>query len=88
MDSKTIIEVQNRLSDLKSRAMRAGYKCIIPKLPEFKKEKPEIHESQMLGFNKRLYNWERVLLQFEYPGGIHVNLVPNNIGGVNLIKEQ
>ena len=59
-----------RLSELKARAIRVGYKNIIPTIPIFKKEKPEVHSSQMVGFNKRLYNWERGLIQFENPGGL------------------
>lgn len=87
MDSKTIIEAQILLSELKSRAMRAGYKCVIPKIPTFKKEKPEVHTSQMAGFNKRLYNWERGLLIFENPGGLpQPEKVVEVMGGVKLLN--
>ena len=91
MDSKTVIEAQLRLSELKTRAIRAGYKCVIPKIPRFKKEKPEVHESQMMGFRKRLHNWEQGLLIFENPGGIpQPNKEATTVisDGVNLIKEQ
>jgi hypothetical protein len=91
MDSKTIIEAQSRLADLKARANRVGYKCELPTLPTFKKEHPGVHKSQMMGFNGRLYNWEKGLLQFEHPGGMPHSEPLNETQiseGVKLIVEK
>lgn len=91
MDSKIIIETQTRLSELKNRAARVGYKCLMPTLPTFRKEIPEVHISQMSGFNKRLHNWERGLLSLENPSGmpqpeqVHSTKI---LEGVNIMSEQ
>lgn len=60
-------ELLKEISDLKARAIRAGYKNPMPKLPESKKFN---YEQSLLGFTYRLHNWKNQLLQLENPGGL------------------
>lgn len=59
-------ELLNEISDLKVRAVNIGYKNVIPKLPESRRN----FEQSMLGFMYRLDNWKKQLLQLENPGGM------------------
>lgn len=59
-------ELINEINDLKVRAVKIGYKNIIPKLPESRSN----FEQSMLGFMYRLDNWKKQLLQLENPGGM------------------
>lgn len=60
-------ELLKEVSDLKTRAIRTGYKNPMPKLPESKKFN---YEQSLLGFTYRLHNWKSQLLQLENPGGM------------------
>lgn len=59
-------ELINEINDLKVRAIKVGYKNIMPKLPESKSN----FEQSMSGFRYRLDNWKKQLLQLENPGGM------------------
>ena len=59
-------EFLRELNDLKSRALKVNYKNKFPKLPSKKYN----FEQSMIGFNYRLNNWKKQLLQFENPGGL------------------
>ena len=54
------------LDELKSRAAKVDYKNKFPKLPL----KKHNFEQSMIGFNYRLNNWKKQLLQLEFPGGL------------------
>ncbi len=68
-------ELLKELSDLKMRAIKVGYKNIIPKLPESKAN----FEQSMNGFHYRLHNWKKQLIQLENPGGLPSHSPKNNI---------
>ncbi len=59
-------ELIREISNLRSRAIKVGYKNIMPKLPTSNKNL----EQSMIGFNYRLDNWKKQLIQMENPGGI------------------
>lgn len=59
-------ELLKEIADLKVRASNIDYKNPIPKLPENTLN----FEQSMAGFNYRLYNWKKQLLQLENPGGL------------------
>ncbi len=59
-------EFLQELNDLKSRALKVNYKNQFPKLPSKKYN----FEQSMVGFNYRLSNWKKQLLQLENPGGL------------------
>jgi len=64
-------ELQNEISNYRSRAIQADYKNKIPSLPKSTKMNhhglPASH--LMVGFHKRLTNWIKGLEQLENPGG-------------------
>lgn len=67
-------ELLNEINDLKNRALKVGYKNVIPKMPE------TIFNSDqsMAGFRYRLDNWKKQLVQLENPGGLP-SAQPSNI---------
>ncbi len=54
------------LDELKIRAAKIGYKNKFPRLPMKKYN----FDQSMVGFNYRLNNWKKQLLQLELPGGL------------------
>ena len=57
------------LNNLKSRALKIGYKNIMPKFPD----KFANYEETLAGFMYRLDNWKKQLIQLENPGGLPSN---------------
>lgn len=61
-------ELSDELILLQERARKINYKNQIPRLP-----KPQYSQKSfdnlMIGFQKRLTNWEKGLIQLENPGG-------------------
>ncbi len=52
-------DIEKQLSELRSRAVKVEYKNIIPSYPK----KPT--QATLVGFNKRLSNWTRLLEDVE-----------------------
>lgn len=67
-NNQTQEELLSELAILKQRAIKVGYKNIIPRLP--KSFYIGHSEHLMQGFQKRLTNWKNYLIQLENPGGI------------------
>lgn len=65
-------EFLQEINNLKSRAIKIGYKNGFPKLPS----KKHNFEQSMMGFNYRFSNWKKQLLQLENPGGLPSGKLP------------
>lgn len=59
---------KKELTELKSRALSVNYKNGFPKLPK-EQNSQAIFDNLMIGFEKRLDNWKKGLIQIENPGG-------------------
>ena len=64
-ENKSLSELKNDLTSLLSRAREAGYKNVIPKIPQGKTLSSEPSEHIMAGFYLRLGNWISGLVQVE-----------------------
>lgn len=62
-------ELKSEITNLKSRALKIGYKNVFPKFPK-EQHSQKNFENLMIGFHKRLDNWKNGLLQLENPGGL------------------
>lgn len=61
-------QLKSEIVDLKSRALKIGYKNAFPRLPK-EQANHKTFENLMIGFSKRLHNWKNGLIQLENPGG-------------------
>lgn len=59
---------KKELTDLKSRALSVNYKNGFPRLPK-EQNSQSTFDNLMIGFEKRLDNWRKGLIQLENPGG-------------------
>lgn len=69
MKEDKLQELQSELNELKNRAIKVGYVNKLPRLPKSYGIYSMPPEHTMVGFYKRLTNWENGLLQMEFPGG-------------------
>lgn len=82
MEKSNYQEIEKMLSDFKNRAQIVGYKNQLPRMPKNKSSDFINVEHLMVGFYKRLVNWENGLIQLENPGGIlreSKKIIENNI---------
>lgn len=61
-------EKKTELLELKNRAREINYKNAFPKLPK-DQHSQNTFNNLMVGFEKRLDNWKKGLIQIENPGG-------------------